>query len=213
MLEEKKKALIDYLVKNDTLKTEAIINAFREVSREDFVLQKYREYAYSDEPLPIGSGQTISQPTTVAIMTESLEPKQGQKILEIGTGSGYQAAILSKVVGSEGKIITIEIIPSLVEFAKHNLKEYDNVEIMLADGSKGWPKEKPYDGIIVTAGAPKIPDPLFEQLKEGGVMVIPVSRGIFAERMLIVKKIKGKMEIKDLGFFTFVPLIGEHGVK
>lgn len=207
-LEEKKRALIDYLVREGILKSKEIINAFKTVLREEFVLPEYREYAYIDEPLPILAGQTISQPTTVAIMTEALEPARGQKILEVGTGSGYQAAILSKIVGPKGKIYTIERIPELYKFAVKNLQSYKNVEVILGDGSKGYQAAAPYDRIIVTAAAPKIPKSLFDQLKEGGIMLIPIGFGL-SQKMYKIRKIKNKMQKEDLGYFVFVPLVGE----
>jgi protein-L-isoaspartate(D-aspartate) O-methyltransferase len=203
-----KKALIEYWRNSKIITSKAILRAFEEINREDFVLPEYRKYAYVDEPLPTFSDQTISQPTTVAIMTQALEPKPGQKILEIGSGSGYQAAILSEIIGPEGKLITIERIPELAKFAKKNLKKYKNVQVIRADGSKGYAKGAPYDRIIVTAAAKKMPEVLFEQLKENGIMIIPVGAITWAQRLLKVKKVKGKKGIEDLGPFVFVPLVG-----
>ncbi|KHO48277.1 MAG: protein-L-isoaspartate(D-aspartate) O-methyltransferase [archaeon GW2011_AR5] len=173
--------------------------------RENFVLPEQGRYAYANYPLPIPGQQTISQPLTVAVMTEALEARRGDKILEVGTGSGYQAAILSEIVGTTGKIITTEIIPELFEFAKKNLAGYENTKVICADGSKGYPPEKPYDGIIVTASAPSVPEPLTEQLKEGGRLVIPVG-----DQMIIVEK-KDGLQQKFLGYYAFVPLTGKHG--
>ena len=208
----KKDDLIDYMVKAGTLKSKTIIKAFRSVAREKFVLPEYKKHAYIDEPLPILADQTISQPTTIAIMTEALEPKTGQKILEIGAGSGYQAAILSKIVGPKGKIYTIERIKELYAFAAKNLQSYRNVEIILGDGSKGYAKFSPYDRIIVTAGTPKIPKILFKQLKEGGIMIVPIGPGA-NQKMFKIEKVNNKMKTKDIGYFRFVPLIGEFGHK
>ena len=168
----------------------------------------YRKHAYIDEPLPILAGQTISQPTTVAIMTQALEPKKGQKILEIGTGSGYQAGLLSKIVGTKGKVYTVERIPELHKFAKKHLKDFRNVKVILADGSIGYKKKALYDRIIVTAASPSVPKPLFEQLKERGIMILPTR-----QRLVKVKKVKGNKIEEDLGSFVFVPLIGEFGFK
>jgi len=205
---KEKKALIEYWRNSKIIMSKAILRAFEEINREDFVLPEYRKYAYVDEPLPTFADQTISQPTTVAIMTQALEPKPGQKILEIGSGSGYQAAILSEIVGPTGKVITIERIKDLAEFAKKNLKTYKNVKVVYADGSKGYIKEAPYDRIIVTAAAKKMPEVLFEQLKENGIMIIPVGALTWAQRLLKVKKVRGKKGIEDLGPFVFVPLVG-----
>jgi protein-L-isoaspartate(D-aspartate) O-methyltransferase len=203
----RKEALIKFWRNSKIITSKAVLRAFEKVPREDFVLSEYRTYAYVDEPLPTFAGQTISQPTTVAIMTQALEPKAGQKILEIGTGSGYQAAVLSEIVGSKGQVITIERIKDLFEFAKKNLKSYENVKVICADGSKGYTKEAPYDRIIVTAAAKQIPENLFGQLKEKGTMVIPVGKTSFSQRLLKIKRMKNKKEIKDLGPFVFVPLI------
>lgn len=200
-----KEQLIRELIENGVLRTAAVIDAFRAVRRENFVLPQYRKHAYANEPLPIPSGQTISQPLTVAAMTEALAPKSGNAILEVGAGSGYQAAILSEIVGSGGKIITTEIIPELYEFAKKNLKNYKNVTALNVDGSLGYPGK--YDRIIVTANAPLIPEPLLAQLEDGGRMVIPVG-----DRMILIRK-NGKITEEFLGYYSFVPLTGRHGHK
>ena len=203
--------LVNHLISNGSLKTKEIIEAFRKVDRKNFCLKEYKELAYVDEPLPILAGQTISQPTTVAIMTEALQPQKGDKVLEIGTGSGYQAAILAEIV-KPGMVFTIERIKELVEFAKKNLKNYENVKVIYGDGSKGLKEEAPFDCIIVTACAPKVPDVLIEQLSFGGRMVIPVGERESSQRVLLITK-KEKIETVDLGPFIFVPLIGEYGFK
>jgi protein-L-isoaspartate(D-aspartate) O-methyltransferase len=179
------------------------------VPREKFVLPLFQEEAYEDYPLPIGLNQTISQPTTVAIMTEALNPTFGDKILEIGAGSGYQAAILSEIVGPGGNIITIEILPELVKLAKRNLKAYENVKVLKRDGSKGYKKEAPYDRILVAAAAPVVPEALFEQLKEGGILLVPVGEPRKQKLLKITKQKKGARKVEDLGAFIFVPLVGE----
>lgn len=202
-----KEELIQELIEAGALKTKEIIDAFQAVPREDFVPAEYGRHAYDNYPLPIAAGQTISQPLTVAAMTEALEPSKGQKILEVGSGSGYQAAILSKLVGPKGKIITTEIIPELFEFAKKNLKNYKNVIVINVDGSLGYKEEAPYDRIIVTASAPAVPKPLTEQLKAGGRFVIPVN-----DRMLLIEK-NGRTKETFIGFYVFVPLTGKHGRK
>ncbi len=214
-LENDKKRLIEYWLKNRVVKDKRFIEAFKKIRRENFILEEYKEEAYVDYPLPILEGQTISQPTTIAIMTQALELKKGHKVLEIGTGSGYQAAIISVIVGNKGKVITTEIKKSLVDFAKKNLKKagIKNVKIIHSDGSSGYEREAPYDAIIVTAACPEIPKKLLEQLKIGGILVAPVG-SIFLQKMLKVKKIgKNKFKIEDLGEFRFVPLKGKFGWK
>jgi len=202
-----KEALIYELIKEGVLKREDIIEAFRKVPREDFVLADYIDQAYDNYPLPIGEGQTISQPLTVAFMTEALDPKKGQKILEVGAGSGYQAAIVAEIVGKKGKIITTERIQKLADMAKANLIKagYSNVEVVLYDGSTGYEKEAPYDRIIVTASAPSIPNSLVKQLKKGGKLVITVG-----DEMFLIEK-TDKIKKTFLGYYVFVPLIGREG--
>lgn len=203
-----KEQLVRELIEGGWLKSKPVIDAFKKVPRENFVRSEDKKYAYANYPLPIPGGQTISQPLTVAVMTEALEPKRGDKILEVGAGSGYQTAILSEIVGSTGKIITTEIIPELFEFAKKNLGGYENIKVLNVDGSLGYPSERPYYRIIVTASAPSIPKPLIEQLEEGGRLVIPVG-----DRMIIAEKQDGKISETFLGFYAFVPLTGKHGHK
>lgn len=212
LTKESKKRLLADLKHGGWLKTPRVIKAFEAVPRELFVRAENAKEAYWDVPLPIGFGQTISQPLTVAFMTELLKPQAGQKILEIGTGSGYQAAILSKVVGPKGKVITLEIVPQLVEFAIANLQKagIKNVEVHHSDGSQGWPDDAPYDRIIATAAAPEIPRPLKEQLKVGGVLVVPV--GTYLQKMMrVTRRGPDQFEIEDHGEFRFVPLRGRHG--
>ncbi len=215
-LEAEKKKLIDYWISSGVLTGRKIISAFRKVKREDFVLPQFRDLAYEDEPLPTMAGQTISQPTTVAIMTQQLGPKAGQKVLEVGTGSGYQAAILSEIVGSRGKIFTFEIINELFDFAKNNLKSYKNVRVIFGNALEEIKKSKiKFDRIIVTAAAKEMPKTLFGQLKENGIMLIPVGSK-FEQRLLKIKKIRTRgdtqkasyeKQITDLGPFIFVPLV------
>ncbi|MFH0832871.1 MAG: protein-L-isoaspartate(D-aspartate) O-methyltransferase [Candidatus Aenigmatarchaeota archaeon] len=202
-----KERLINSLINEGWLKTRVIIDAFRKVPREEFVLKQMKERAYDNYPLPIIEGQTISQPLTIAAMTEALEPIRGHKILEVGAGSGYQAAILAEIVGNNGKIITTERLQRLADFASDNLERtgYKNVFVMHCDGSQGYEKFAPYDRIIVTANAPSVPEPLIDQLKKGGRMVIPVG-----DEMFLVEK-NGKIKRTSLGYYVFVPLIGKHG--
>ncbi|MFH1637507.1 MAG: protein-L-isoaspartate(D-aspartate) O-methyltransferase [Candidatus Woesearchaeota archaeon] len=189
-----------------------VVKAISQVQRDKFVLKEYIKDAYADIPLPIHAQQTISQPSTVAIMTEALEVKAGDKVLEVGSGSGYQAAILSKLIGSRGKVFTIEIIEELARFAENNISAagIKNVETVHGDGSLGYKKEAPYDRIIVTAASPCFPEDLFKQLKENGIMVVP-SGGLYTQSMLKVKKKKGRAITQELGWFCFVPLKGKHG--
>ena len=206
-----KQHLIDYWENTQLVKDKRIIQAFKKIPREDFVLDGYRNQAYADTALPIIESQTISQPSTIMIMTQALEPKQKDKVLEIGTGSGYQAALLAKLCK---KIYTIDRIPAVVSFAKHNLNKIKikNVEVIEGDGTLGYKKAAPYDKIIVTAASPGIPKNLIEQLKENGIIVIPVGEPMYC-KMIKAKKIKGKLKQEFLGYFSFVPLIGKEGYK
>lgn len=207
-----KNELVEYWESNKIITDKRLIEAFKAVPREKFIRDDYLEEAYGDYPLPIGEGQTISQPTTVMIMTQALELKSGQKVLEVGAGSGYQAAIISKMVGKKGKVITTEIITKLAEFARKNIKKCNikNVKIIEHDGSQGYKKEAPYDRCIVTAACPIIPKPLIEQLKENGIIIAPVGP-LFGQSMIKGIKKEGKLETFNLGSFVFVPLKGKYG--
>jgi len=185
-----------------------VMEAIAKVPRHEFVPKESRVYAYDDGPVPIGFGQTVSQPFIVALMTDLLQPQPEHVILEIGTGSGYQAAVLAQLVK---KVYSIEIITELAEAARKRLAKlgYGNVEIKVGDGYYGWPQHAPFDGIIVTAAAPEIPPPLIAQLKSGGRMVIPVGQP-FGHQMLKVveKKEDGDTVIRDVLGVAFVPLTG-----
>ena len=187
------------------VRTESVIKAMQKVERHLFVPEQYRNFAYSDRPLPIGEGQTISQPYIVALMTELLDLKKSDKVLEIGTGSGYQAAILAEICDS---VYTIEIIPSLGKQAQALLRElgYHNIHCKIGDGYLGWPEHAPYDGIIVTCAPSKIPQPLKEQLAEGGRMVIPVG-ATYTQELVLVTKTKGKLIQKSVIPVRFVPML------
>lgn len=204
-----KEQLIKYWLDSGIIKDKKLIEAFKKTPRELFIHNHQLKEAYGDYPLPIGHEQTISQPTTVMIMIEALELKKTDKVLEIGTGSGWCAAIISRLCK---KIITTERIPELAEFAKKNIDKLKikNIEVVNTDGSKGYEKEAPYDKIIVTAASPKIPSPLIEQLKENGIIVAPVG-SIYGQEMVKGKKIRNKITTTSLGSFMFVPLKGEHG--
>jgi len=188
-----------------------VIHAMLSVPRHLFVPANYERMAYEDRPLPIGEGQTISQPYIVALMTETLDLNKKMKVLEIGTGSGYQAAILAKIVR---EVYTIEIIESLGEKAENLLSDlgYDNVHVKIGDGYKGWPAKAPFDAIIVTCAPTDIPQPLKEQLKEGGRMIIPVGGSIVQELALLEKK-KGKLEKKVVAPVRFVPMVRKDGKR
>jgi len=187
------------------VRAESVIKAMQKVERHLFVPEQYRNFAYSDRPLPIGEGQTISQPYIVALMTELLDLKKSDKVLEIGTGSGYQAAILDEICDS---VYTIEIIPSLGKQAQALLRElgYHNIHCKIGDGYLGWPEHAPYDGIIVTCAPSKIPQPLKEQLAEGGRMVIPVG-ATYTQELVLVTKTKGKLIQKSVIPVRFVPML------
>ena len=189
--------------------TPRVIEAFRKVPRHLFVPEEFWSHSYNDHPLPIGEGQTISQPYIVALMTDLLDLKGEEKVLEIGTGSGYQAAILAEL-GKE--VYTVERHRVLAERAEKVLKElnYQNVKVLVDDGTKGWKEFSPYQAIIVTASAPDVPQPLFEQLDEMGKLVIPVG-GRWSQDLILVEKRKGKMVRKFICGCVFVPLIGEYG--
>jgi protein-L-isoaspartate(D-aspartate) O-methyltransferase len=186
--------------------------ALLKVPRHLFVPPDVRSQAYRDTPLPIGDGQTISAPHMVAVMAEALELSEGHRVLEIGAGSGYNAAVMAELVGPSGKVITLERHPSLAEKAAQVLLEagYSNVQVVVGDGSLGYPEEAPYDRISVTCGAPRVPEPLAEQLRDGGIMLIPVG-GLEYQSLLRFRKLGGRMLSEDLGSVVFVPLIGEKG--
>ncbi len=203
--------LVSYLINNGTLKTKTIIDAFKKVDRKKFCTDEHKEAAYMDYSLPLFDGQTISQPSTVAIMTELLRPSRGDNVLEIGTGSGYQAAILAEIV-NPGKVYTIERIDGLVEYSKRNLKDYNNIEVIHGDGSQGLAEKAPFNCIISTAYAPKVPEPLKEQLEYGGRLVIPVGKKGGPQEMVTIYKKEG-FEITTTGLFAFVPMIGKFGFE
>ena len=167
--------------------------------------------AYDDHPLPIGYGQTISQPYIVALMTSALKLTGSEKVLEIGTGSGYQVAILAELAGI---VYSVEYVQALSGTANLIFKElgWTNIKLKIGDGSSGWKEHSPYDGIIVTAGAPSIPAPLIEQLAEGGRMVIPIGDR-YSQMLNLVRKTRGKIQTEELCACVFVPLIGEYGWK
>ncbi|MBN1355012.1 protein-L-isoaspartate(D-aspartate) O-methyltransferase [bacterium] len=188
------------------VRNQEVLKALLKVERHLFVPENVRYQSYLDGPLPIGEGQTISQPYIVALMTELLEPDSGMKVLEIGTGSGYQAAILGELCK---EVYTIEIVPSLYASATATLEklEYTNVHTRLGDGFAGWPEQAPFDGIIVTCAPKKVPPPLLDQMAEGGRLVIPV--GKFWQELKVLEKKEGKIRERDVIPVRFVPMTGE----
>ena len=204
-----KQELVKYWTSNSIIKDKRLIEAFKAIPREKFISGELISQAYSDYPLPIAKGQTISQPTTVMIMINALKLKKTDRVLEIGAGSGYCAAIMSKMTKF---VYTTEIIPELAEFAANNIKKarIKNVEVINYDGSQGYEKQAPYDKIMVTAACPKIPPPLIEQLKQDGIIIAPVSHFLGQNMIKGIKKGK-ELKTESLGDFVFVPLKGKYG--
>jgi protein-L-isoaspartate(D-aspartate) O-methyltransferase len=189
--------------------SEEVMNAIAKVRREEFVPAAYRHMAYANTPLPIAAGQTISQPLIVALMTDLLEPEPGDVILEVGTGSGYQAAVLAELVK---QVYSIEIVEELAESAATLLQRlgYDNVTVRAGDGYAGWPEHAPFDGVIVTAAAEELPPPLLKQLKPGGKLVIPVGEhNGYQELLLVEVDEQGEVSKRSVLPVRFVPLTGE----
>jgi len=209
--EERRNELVKILKNLGRINTEEVEKAFLQTPRELFVPEKIKNYSYVDTPLEIGNGQTISAPHMVAIMAEAVKLKKGQKILEIGAGSGYHAAIIANIIGKEGQVYTIERIKELADRAIQNLKnaKIKNVIVEIGDGSKGLPKYAPYDVIYVTCAAPDIPKPLIDQLKDSGQLLIPVGHHLC--KLLLIEKNKNKLIKEDLGGCAFVPLVGKYG--
>jgi len=201
--------MVDTQIKARGVKDPRVLSAMLKVERHLFVPKDLENSAYSDQPLPIGEGQTISQPYIVALMTELLELKGNEKVLEVGTGSGYQAAILAELAKD---VYTIEIVETLATSARNRLLElgYQNITVKAGDGYLGWTEAAPFDAIIVTCAPDHIPNPLLEQLKEGGRMVLPV--GTYSQELKRIVKRSGKIEVRDTIPVIFVPMTGE-GVK
>jgi len=202
--------LVKRYIQGEGIKDSEVIRSMLTVPREEFVPDNLKKRAYENTPLPIGYGQTISQPYIVALMTELLNVDKDDKVLEIGTGSGYQAAVLAEIVK---KVYTIEIIKPLADSAAERLKRlgYNNVKVNYADGYYGWEEHAPFDAIIVTAAADHIPPPLIKQLKPGGKMCIPVGQPFFTQILKVVEKnIDGSVVVKDIVPVIFVPLTREY---
>lgn len=205
--------MINYLKNSRFLNDKRVEDAFRNIPRHEFVPSSELDYAYYNEPIRIKKNQTISQPAVVSRMTEWLDVKEGQKILEIGTGSGWQTAILSYLVGT-GTVYSVEIKPELVKFARENLGKLGivNVDIILSDGSVGFSQASPYDRIIITAACNEIPLPLLNQLADDGLLIAPV--GDSSQSLVLLQKTrKGIVEIKNESHYVFVPLLGKFGKK
>ncbi|MGM0597883.1 MAG: protein-L-isoaspartate(D-aspartate) O-methyltransferase [Myxococcota bacterium] len=205
----KRKMMVENQIKRRGIRDPKILNAFMKVPRHNFVPDELKTQAYEDRPLPIGARQTISQPYIVAEMTRALQLQAEDKVLEIGTGSGYQAAILAQLVD---KVYTIERIESLY----HNAKEvfaklnYNNIQPILADGTGGWQDFAPYDAILVAAASPEIPQPLVKQLNNSGRLVIPTGNQ-FVQELVKITKTNGNLQTENLGGCRFVKLVGKHG--
>ena len=205
-LEQQKQHLYSYWKNNRMITSGSVMKAFLAVPRELFVDPSYRHQSYADHPLPIGCEQTISQPTTVMMMLQLLEVLPGQRVLEIGTGSGYNAALLAELTG---EVVTLERHLQLVKIAKENLKQagYKDVIVVNGDGKQGYPSQAPYDRIMVTAAAHKVPPKLKDQLSIGGLLVAPIGATYRCE-MLTVRKISSdNFQTSDHGLFSFVPLV------
>ena len=207
--DEKRKRMVQEQLVPRGIKDKKVLEVFAKVPRHKFLSEELLFASYQDHPLPIGCGQTISQPYMVALMTESLLLKGGEKVLEIGTGSGYQAAILAEIAK---EVYSIECIAELSCSAKKALDElgYENIFLKVGDGTLGWEEKAPFDGIIVTAGSPNIPQTLINQLKEGGRLIMPVGSA-FGQMLIRVTKTKQGLKQEDICACVFVPLIGKYG--
>lgn len=207
-----RKELVENYIKSAGVTDERVLKAFLRTPRHEFVPKQYRRVAYSDVPLPIGEGQTISQPSLVAIMTQALELEGNEKVLEVGTGSGYQAAILAKLAK---EVYTVEIIGKLAKKARKALEKLliKNVHVEVANGSLGLEKYAPYDAIIVTAATNMIPKPLIRQLKAAGRIVIPVGETLYGQELKVGKKVGNTIKFIDIEPVMFVPLHGKFGFK
>jgi protein-L-isoaspartate(D-aspartate) O-methyltransferase len=208
---QKRERMVREQIAGRGIEDTAVLRAMRIVPREIFVPERYRRYAYDDTPLPIPGKQTISQPYVVALMISRLELDADDCVLEIGTGSGYAAALLGQIVR---EVHTVERIMELVKYARERLEllGYDNIHVHRGDGTLGWEPEAPYDGIIVAAGGPSVPDSLKRQLADNGRLIIPVGRSERQQNLIrVIKTGEDKFEESDLGAVAFVPLIGDEG--
>ncbi|MEW6068787.1 MAG: protein-L-isoaspartate(D-aspartate) O-methyltransferase [Nitrospirota bacterium] len=205
---QKRQVMIEKDIKGRGIKDKKVIEVMGRIYRHLFVDEHLRDMAYADHPLPIGEGQTISQPYVVALMTEALRLKTTDRVLEIGTGSGYQAAVLAEIVK---EVYTIEIRKPLADMADKRLKElgYKNIKVKYADGYFGWEEYAPFDAIIITAAANHIPPPLIKQLKEGGRLIVPLGSTVYYQTLTVATKKKGDLDVEQMGSVRFVPMTGE----
>ncbi|GAA0842360.1 hypothetical protein GCM10009113_10360 [Marinobacter szutsaonensis] len=211
MFTSRRESMVDYQIISRGIDDPLVVEAMRRVHREAFVPDSLQDAAYEDGPLPIGAGQTISQPYIVALMTDALELRGGERVLDIGTGSGYAAAVLACIAA---EVFGIERIPELAKRARKNLaaEGFDNVRVRCGDGTLGWPEEAPFDGITVAAGAPAVPDALKHQLAIGGHLVIPVGSEHISQTLMRVTRVsEDEFRTENLGGVRFVPLLGEQG--
>ena len=203
--------MVEHQLERRGVRDPLVLEAMRSVPREAFVPPELADEAYADGPLPIGEGQTISQPYIVALMVEALELRGGERVLEIGAGSGYAAAVLAEIAA---EVYTVERHAPLAEEAEARLRRlgYQNVHIRVGDGSRGWLDHAPYEGIVVAAGAPEVPEPLKEQLADGGRLVIPVGRGRTLQDLIRLRRLsETEYQREELGGVRFVPLVGAEG--
>jgi len=205
---EKRQRMVEKDLKARGIKDPKVLEAMGKIPRQLFVEESLRDEAYADHPLPIGEGQTISQPYVVALMTEAIRLKPGDRVLEIGTGSGYQAAVLAEIVKD---VYTVEIRKGLAETAAKRLADlgYKNVQAKYGDGYFGWEEYAPFDVIMITASANHIPPPLIKQLREGGRLILPLGSTLFHQTLTLVTKEKGDLKMEQREAVVFVPLIGE----
>lgn len=214
-MKKEREKMVKKLCDKGYITTESVRKAMLKVRREEFMPIANKKYAYLDQPFPIGEGQTISAPHMVAIICEKLALDKGMKILEIGAGFGYNAAVVAELIGPEGHLYTTERIESLAKTAEENLKRtgyHKCVTVIHKDGTQGYLDEAPYDRIYATASAPEVPEPLKEQLKVGGRLIIPIgSHNFFQELICIIRESEDQFKPHKLGGVAFVPMIGEHG--
>lgn len=213
-MKDERENLVEKLFNQGYIKTTKVKKAMLKIPREEFMPPENSLYAYVDRPFPIGKGQTISAPHMVGIIAEKLELHERMNILEIGTGWGYNAAVVAEIVGKKGHVYTIERIPTLAEKARDNLKKTgysDRITVIEGDGTLGYPDKAPYDRIYGTASTPKIPEPLKEQLKIGGKLIIPIGSDYFQELVSIQRISNDEYRTINLGGVVFVPMIGKHG--
>jgi len=214
MREDERRRLVEGLKDSGYVHSDSVLEAMERVPRHEFLPEALAELAYQDTPLPIGEGQTISAPHMVGMMLEALDLRPGMKVLEIGTGSGYHAALVAELIRPGGKVYTIERIEDLGLRARRTLERlgYDDVEVIVSDGTNGLPEHSPYDRIFVAAAAPHVPAPLKEQLADHGILIVPVG-GRMVQDLVIITRSGDRYDERSMGSVIFVPLIGEHGYK